>query len=136
MGKTVSSLKLDDEHMTVGLDDSLQEGAKRLLTVAGGILVVLDDDNHVKGVLGHRQMLKALSDGADSCSAKCHEFMEMDFMTVTLEESLKNVLDSIKQRNPQAVVAVDDNKEFIGYFSPSDYAHAVEVVSNLKDLKL
>ena len=42
MGKTVSSLKLDDEHMTVGLDDTLQEGAKRLLTVAGGILVVLE----------------------------------------------------------------------------------------------
>ena len=41
MGKKVSDLTLDDEHMTVGVDDTLQEAAKRLLTISGGIVVVL-----------------------------------------------------------------------------------------------
>ena len=43
--KTVADLDLNDEHITAGLDDSLQEAAKRLLTVPGGILVILDDDS-------------------------------------------------------------------------------------------
>ena len=75
MGKTVSSLQLDDEHSTIGSQDTLQEGAKRLLSISGGILVVLNDDNHVQGVIGQRQMIKALSEGVNASSAACHEHM-------------------------------------------------------------
>ena len=44
--------------------------------------------------------------------------MEMDFMQVELKDSLKSVLSDIQTRSPQAVVAVDENQEFVGYFSP------------------
>ena len=56
MGKTVGDLTLDDEHMSVGVDDTLQEAAKRLLTISGGIVVVLGDE--------HRCLLYT-SDAAD-----------------------------------------------------------------------
>ena len=49
--KTVADLDLNDEHITAGVSDTLQEAARRLLSVPGGILVVLDDDSKVKGVL-------------------------------------------------------------------------------------
>lgn len=136
MPKTVADLTLDDEHMTIGLDDHLQEAAERLLTISGGILVVLDDDQHVKGVIGQRQLLKAMASGVDASSVQCHEHMEMDFMKVKKEDSLKRVLSDIQTRSPQAVVAVDENDEFIGYFSPGDYQEAVQLVSNLKGLDL
>ena len=136
MGTTVADLTLDDEHMTVGLDDTLQEAAKRLLTISGGIVVVLDDDQQVKGVLGQRQLIKALSQGVDASTDQCHQHMEMDFMQVSLSDGLKNVLAEIQQRSPQAVVAVDENSEFVGYFSPGDYQEAVQFVENLKGLKL
>ena len=136
MGKTVNDLTLDDEHMTVGTSDTLQEAAKCLLTVPGGILVVLDDEQHVKGVIGHRQLVKALGDGVDATAAACHEHMEMDFMKVQLSDDLKTVLADIQLRSPQAVVAVDEHQEFVGYFSPNDYQEAVQLVKNLKDLKL
>ena len=45
MAKTVSDLDLDDEHMTIGIDDSIAEASGRLLTMTGGILVVLDGDS-------------------------------------------------------------------------------------------
>ena len=136
MGKTVADLTLDDEHMTVGTEDSLQEAAKRLLTISGGIMVVLDEDERVKGVIGQRQLIKALSEGVDASSAQCHEHMEMDFMQVSLSDSLKGVLADIRQRSPQAVVAVDGSGEFVGYFSPDDYQEAVQMVANLKGLNL
>ncbi|MEE2973677.1 MAG: CBS domain-containing protein [Candidatus Thermoplasmatota archaeon] len=136
MGKTVADLTLDDEHMTVGTEDSLQEAAKRLLTISGGIMVVLDEDGRVKGVIGQRQLIKALSEGVDASAAQCHEHMEMDFMQVNLSDSLKGVLADIRQRSPQAVVAVDKSGEFVGYFSPDDYQEAVQMVTNLKGLNL
>ena len=57
MGKTVGDLTLDDEHMSVGVDDTLQEAAKRLLTIRGGIVGVLGDEHRVKGVIGQRQLI-------------------------------------------------------------------------------
>ena len=61
MAKTVADLNLDDEHMTIGIEDTLQEGARRMLTISGGIVVVLSDENKVRGVLGHTQFLKAMA---------------------------------------------------------------------------
>lgn len=132
----MADLTLDDEHMTVGVADTLQEAAKRLLTISGGIVVVLDDDQRVKGVLGQRQLIKAMSEGVDGEAAQCHEYMEMDFMQVELKDSLKSVLADIQTRSPQAVVAVDGNQEFVGYFSPGDYQEAVQLIDNLKGLNL
>ena len=43
---------------------------------------------------------------------------------------------SIKKRSPQAVVSVDENGEFSGYFSPSDYKESKAIVKSLKSLKL
>ena len=136
MGKTVGDLTLDDEHMSVGVDDTLQEAAKRLLTISGGIVVVLGDEHRVKGVIGQRQLIRALSQGVDASAVQCHQHMEMDFMQVRRSDDLKTVLADIQQRSPQAVVAVDENDEFIGYFSPGDYQEAVQLVENLKDLSL
>ena len=136
MSKTVADLKLDDEHMTVGIDDSMDEAARRLLTISGGILVVLDDNSKTKGVIGNRQFLKAFAENANSNESKCSEWMEMDFLEVKLSQSLKSVLEDIGKRAPQAVVAVQEDGEFVGYFSPSDYQQATSLVSSLKGLNL
>ena len=62
--------------------------------------------------------------------------MEMDFMEIKLTEDLASVLKSIRKRSPQAVVAVDENGDFSGYFSPSDYKESRAIVKSLKRLKL
>ena len=133
---TVADLDLNDEHMTIGLSDTLQEAARRLLSVPGGILVVLDDESKVKGVIGYKQMLVAIDSDTDTKSATCAEHMEMDFMEVTLQEDLQEVLKKIHQRSPQAVVATDDHGDFSGYFSPNDYQASRKLVKSLKKLKL
>ena len=134
--KTISELNLNDQHITVGVDDTLKEGAKRLLSVPGGVLIVLDDDSRVKGVMGYKQFLQAIDRDMDTNSVKCGELMEMDFMEVKNSDNLKDVLKSIKKRSPQAVVSVDENGEFSGYFSPSDYKESKAIVKSLKSLKL
>ena len=53
-----------------------------------------------------------------------------------MDDNLKKVLAMVQERSPQAVVAVSEDEEFIGYFSPSDYQEAVQLVDNLKNLNL
>lgn len=136
MAKTVADLNLNDEHITVGVNDTLQEGAKRMLSIHGGVVIVLNDSNQVKGVLGTNQFLKAMSEAVDVGQVKCAEWMEMDFLQVHQTDTLKHVLSEIKKRAPQAVVAVDSNDEFCGYFSPADYTEATTLVGSLAQLGL
>ena len=133
---TVADLDLNDEHMTIGLSDTLKEAAKRLLSIPGGVLVVLADDSKVKGVIGHKQLLLAIDSDADTKNATCAEHMEMDLMEVKLDEDLKVVMQKIRQRSPQAVVAIDEHGDFNGYFSPNDYQASRDLVKSLKKLKL
>ena len=133
---TVADLDLNDEYMTIGLSDTLKEAAKRLLSIPGGVLVVLADDSKVKGVIGHKQLLLAIDSDADTKNATCAEHMEMDFMEVKLDEDLQVVMQKIRQRSPQAVVAIDEHGDFNGYFSPNDYQASRDLVKSLKKLKL
>ena len=129
MSETVADLVLDDEHVTIGLDDTLVEGCKRLVSIPSGILVVLDDKDQVKGVIGQRQMLKAIGNGIDVNDTSCKEVMEMDVLKVPLTETIANVIKSVNERMPQAVVAINDDGAFEGYFSPDDYRQAQTILS-------
>ena len=107
-----------------------------MLSVPGGILIVLSDDAKVRGVIGYKQLLMAIDKEIDTKSAKCGEYMEMDFLEIRLTDDISDVLEKIRQRSPQAVVAVDNNGDFSGYFSPSDYQQSRKIVRSLKNLKL
>ena len=108
MSETVADLVLDDEHVTIGLEDTLVEGCKRLVSIPSGILVVLDDEDQVKGVIGQRQMLKAIGNGVDVSETTCKEVMEMDVLKVPLTDAIADVIKSVNERMPQAVVAVNE----------------------------
>ena len=129
MSATVADLELDDEHVTIGLEDTLVEGGKRLVSIPSGILVVLDDEDQVKGVIGQRQMLKAIGNGVDVTETTCKEVMEMDVLKVALSDSIADVIKSVNERMPQAVVAVDDSGAYERYFSPDDYRQAQSILS-------
>ena len=129
MSETVADLVLDDEHVTIGLEDTLVEGCKRLVSIPSGILVVLDDDDQVKGVIGQRQMLKAIGNGIDVTETTCKEVMEKDVLKVPLTDAIADVIKSVNERMPQAVVAVNDDGGFEGYFSPEDYRQAQSILS-------
>ena len=130
MSETVADLELDDEHVTIGLDDTLVEGCKRLISISSGILIVLDDDDQVKGVIGQRQMLKAIGNGVDVNETTCKEVMEMDVLKVSMSDAIPDVIKSVNERMPQAVVAVDENGAFEGYFSPDDYRQAQTILAS------
>lgn len=131
----ISDLVLTDEHATVGVDDSIVEGTKRLIDMPGGVLIVLGENDSVKGVLGTKQILAAVAEGRDLSTSTCGENMELDVMQVKMEEKIADVLPVINERKPQAVVAVDEDGSFSGYFSPNDYRQAMSKIDTMPAIR-
>ena len=121
----VSDLVLTDEHDTVEMDDTLADAAGKLVALRRGILIVLGDDNKVKGVISPAQILMAVADGIDVNSDTCGMHMDGDVMEVGLDDDIDEMIEKMNDRQPHAVVAVDVNGEFSGYFSPNDYREAL-----------
>ena len=121
----VSDLVLTDEHDTVGMDDTLADAAGKLVALRRGILIVLGDDNKVKGVISPAQILVAVAGGIDVNSDTCGMHMDGDVMEVGLDDDIDEMIEKMNARQPHAVVAVDLNGEFSGYFSPNDYREAL-----------
>ena len=74
-------------------------------------------------------MLKAIGNGLEVKETTCKEVMEMDVLKVSLSEPIADVIKSVNERMPQAVVVVDDSGAFEGYFSPDDYRQAQSILS-------
>tara|TARA_Y100000588_G_C14182642_1_gene894356 strand:- start:980 stop:1357 length:378 start_codon:yes stop_codon:yes gene_type:complete len=121
----VSELVLNDEHDTTSPDTSLVEATKKLLSLPRGVLIILGDDKKPKGVLADAQILRAVSEGLDCHSETCGGHMNTDIMEVSLDTEVSDIVNEMNARKPHAVVAVDGDGGFAGYFSPNDYREAL-----------
>ncbi|HJM45262.1 MAG TPA: CBS domain-containing protein [Candidatus Poseidoniaceae archaeon] len=121
----VSELVLTDEHDTISPDTSLVEATKKLLSLPRGVLIILGKDKTPKGVLADAQILRAVSEGKDCHKETCASHMNTDIMAVGLDTDVSEIVAEMNARKPHAVVAVDDDGGFAGYFSPNDYREAL-----------
>tara|TARA_B100000809_G_C15100944_1_gene516890 strand:+ start:496 stop:924 length:429 start_codon:yes stop_codon:yes gene_type:complete len=121
----VSDLILTDEHEVVEMDASIADAAGRLLALERGILIVLGEDKKVKGIVTPNQVLSAISDGGDAIGMTVGEHMDADVMEVDENDNVDDIMVQMNERKPHAVVAVDADGQFAGYFSPGDYREAL-----------
>jgi predicted transcriptional regulator len=131
----VSDLVLTDEHETVGLDESISSAAEKLLDLGRGVLVVVGEGNKVKGIVTPNQVLAAVAAGADTSAETCGDHMDADVMEVGLDDNVDDIIETMNERKPHAVVAVDANGEFAGYFSPNDYREALARIESKPAIK-
>jgi len=134
MATRLGDLDLEDEHVTVGLDDSLMEAAHRLIDVPGGVLIVLDDGGTPHGIVRPDHVLSQVVRSIDLRGARCRDVMESDLLRLSIHTPLREVVEAVATRSPSAVVAIDEDGEYAGWFSPSDLARARERLGVLKDL--
>jgi predicted transcriptional regulator len=121
----VSDLVLTDEHDIVRLDDNLAVATRKLLDIGRGVLIVLGDDEKVKGIVTANNILNAVAEGGDPKEEQCSEHMDADVMEVNLDDEIDDIITQMNERKPHAVVAVDGSGAFSGYFSPNDYREAL-----------
>tara|TARA_B110000116_G_scaffold179992_1_gene155801 strand:- start:705 stop:1133 length:429 start_codon:yes stop_codon:yes gene_type:complete len=131
----VSDLILTDEHEVVEMDASIADAASKLLALERGILIVLGEDKKVRGIVTPNQVLSAISDGGDSNDMTVGEHMDADVMEVGQNDTVDDIIVQMNERKPHAVVAVDGNGQFTGYFSPNDYREALDHIESRPAIK-
>jgi len=130
----LGDLDLEDEHVTIGLEDSLEEAAHRLIDVPGGVLVVLDDEGQPRGLIRPDHLLREVLRGTELRASGCRDVMLSDVLRVPVDTPLDEVVANIDRRQPDAVVGVDENGTFLGWFSPADLASARAKVKVIRSL--
>tara|TARA_R100001163_G_scaffold38285_1_gene29200 strand:+ start:75 stop:458 length:384 start_codon:yes stop_codon:yes gene_type:complete len=125
----VSQLEIKDEHDTVLPDATLVDASKKILQLARGVLVVVDEGKPL-GTLSDSHILTALSKSLDCRKEACKDHMDTNILSVNLTDNVKDILVLMKMKKPTAVVVVDESQQFIGYFSPNDYREALSSLSS------
>lgn len=125
----VSQLEIKDEHDTILPDATLVDASKKILKLARGVLVVVDEGKPL-GTLSDSHILTALSKSLDCRKEACKDHMDTNILSVNLTDNVKDILVLMKMKKPTAVVVVDESQQFIGYFSPNDYREALSSLSS------
>ena len=124
----VSALQIDDEHDTVSPKSTLVEASQKVLELARGVLVVVDEGKPL-GILSDSHILSALSQSLDCRNEICENHMDRNILSVNLNDNLKDVSEMMRVKKPTAVIVVNDLSLFQGYFSPNDYRDALSSLS-------
>jgi predicted transcriptional regulator len=95
------------------------------MAIPRGVVLAIDDAGSVKGVLTAREFLKAIVDGKNPTDTAVTEMMNTDVMEIPYDSLLDDVVPEVTKRDPYAVVVVDADGVFKGYFSPKDYQEAL-----------
>ena len=123
--RTLGDINLSDEYLSIGLEDSLTEAIHKFLSFESGVLIVLNNQNKAKGVITQTMILQALLNKKDLENTQCKKIMESDILEFSLDTKLSAVMDVVEKRKPKAIVGINGDGEFIGWFSPLDYQTAL-----------
>ena len=95
------------------------------MSFESGVLIVLNDHNKAKGVITQTMILQAILDKKDLENTHCKKIMESDILEFSLDTKLSVVMDAVEKRKPKAIVGINEDGEFIGWFSPLVYQTAL-----------
>ena len=128
----VSDLIITDEFKTISLESNGKEAAEELMGIPRGVVLVINENEEPKGVITAREFLKMIVDGQNPVEINVGELMNEDIMPIELKSKLDDVVPQVTKRDPYAVVVVDDDGKFKGYFSPKDYQEALARINYIK----
>jgi tetratricopeptide (TPR) repeat protein len=128
----VSDMEITDEYLIANADDSVSEIANKLQTLQEetehGAVLISEDDEKVIGFITFSEILDLVSQGKDLSIKKATEIMRTDHVEVQEDDTIGNIIPMISEKYPDAVVVVDDNGTFVGYFSKNDYKEGLAVL--------
>jgi len=128
----VSDLIITDEFKTISLESNGKEAAEELMGIPRGVVLVINENEEPKGVITAREFLKMIVDGNNPVDINVGELMNEDIMPIELTSKLDDVVPEVTKRDPYAVVVVDEDGKFKGYFSPKDYQEALARINYIR----
>ena len=106
--------------ISVTPDTSVEEAAEILLERSIGSLVVVDEDNHLEGILTSTDFVRIVRDQEPKETTSVGEHMTDQVVTVTAQDSIRDAADKIVTYDIHHLPVVDEEEGVIGMLSTTD----------------
>ena len=106
--------------ISVTPDTLVEDAADTLLEKQIGSLVVVDDDNHLEGILTSTDFVRIVRDSKPKAQTTVERYMTDQVVTVEAQDSIRDAADKMITYNIHHLPVVDDEEGVIGMLSTTD----------------
>ena len=124
----INDMEITDEYFMVDTGTRGKVVSQKLQQLReGGVVLVSDRKNKDKviGYITKKEIIDSVAEGRNPIRRPAEEFMVTDFMEVVEDERLGDIIPLIAERYPDAIVVIDWESRFVGFFSKNDYKDAL-----------
>jgi predicted transcriptional regulator len=127
----VSDLVINDEHITVSIDENLKSASRKMLAAKVSIALVLDSEQRVVGILRSNDILDRVLEGLAPEKTPVSAVMIRDFIKIKNDEDLSKLAPKLRKTEQKHMVVVDASGKYKGYFSLNDLRHSREILNKM-----
>jgi CBS domain-containing protein len=120
---TVADMSIADEHIVVATKTRISEVCD-VLSNNPSYAILVKKGEDILGVVTARDIFSSMAEGINATKVKVNKIMRTDILTISAETPLSIALEVLSSNKPDAIVIVDSDDEYVGYFSAQDYREA------------
>ncbi len=117
---------------TVSPDTLVEEAAGEMLANEIGSLVVVDDEEHLEGILTTTDFVRIVAERHPKAETPVSAYMSTDVTTASAQEPIQAVADAMLDGGFHHVPVVDDTERLIGMVTTTDLAAYLSHVQKRK----
>ncbi len=107
---------------TVTPDTLVEDAAHELLENDIGSLVVVDENNHLEGILTTTDFVDIVAKSRPKAETTVERYMTTDVVTTTAQESIRTAADTMIEHGFHHLPVVDEEEGLIGMVTTTDLA--------------
>lgn len=113
---------------TTSPDTLVESAAQTMLANGVGSLVVVDEDNHLEGILTTTDFVKIVAERKPKDQTPVSTYMSTDVVTVSAQTPLEEAADLLIEHGVHHLPVVDDSEGVIGIITTTDIAAYISTV--------
>ncbi|MEF8781685.1 MAG: CBS domain-containing protein [Haloarculaceae archaeon] len=106
--------------VTVTPDTLVEEAAERLREHIIGSLVVVDEDNHLRGILTSTDFVHIVAESNPKVETTVERYMTSEVITAEAQDPIRDAADKMITYKIHHLPVVDDSEGVIGMLSTAD----------------
>ena len=120
---TIADMSITDEHIVVASKTRISSVCEEL-SKNPDYAVLVKKGNEIIGVVTARDIFATMADGLNATKVKVDKIMRTEILTLRGNTPLSKGLNMLSNLSSDAVVVIDNEGDFMGYFSVKDYREA------------
>ena len=120
---TIADMSITDEHIVVASKIRISSVCEEL-SKNPDYAVLVKKGNEIIGVVTARDIFATMAEGLNATKVKVDKIMRTEILTLRGNTPLSKGLNMLSNLSSDAVVVIDNEGDFMGYFSVKDYREA------------